>query len=98
MRRIKELIDRRHARETITAVDEDAGVAREGRGIAGDRDHRGHGRCRQLARLRLGALPRRIEHHGVEPFELGRHQRAARQVTQLRRERLEPLRTRRGAP
>ena len=70
MRRIEELIDRRHAHETVTAVDEGARVAREGHGIAGNRDHRRHGRCRQLARLRLGALPRRIEHHGVGPFAL----------------------------
>jgi hypothetical protein len=43
-------------------------------------------------------LPRRIEHHGVEPLELGRHQRAAEEVTQLRRERLEPLGSGSGTP
>ena len=39
--------------------------------------------CGELARLRLGALARRIEHHGIEPLELGRHERPAEQVARL---------------
>ena len=43
MRRIAELVDRRDARQPVAAVDQDAGVAREGRGIARHRDHDRHG-------------------------------------------------------
>src|SRR5712691_990346 len=39
MRRIEELVDRRHAREPVAAVDQDAGVAREGRGVEIGRAH-----------------------------------------------------------
>ena len=43
MRRIEELVDRRDARQPIAAVDKDAGIAREGRGIARHRHHHRHG-------------------------------------------------------
>ena len=61
-----ELIDRRHRRQPIAAIDQNAGIAREGRRIARHRDDDGNGALGKLARLRLGALARRIEHHGVE--------------------------------
>src|SRR5512132_141044 len=95
--RKQELIHRYHLHETVAAVDENAGVSREGRGIAGDGDHRRHGGCRKLARLPLGTLPRRIEYHRIEPFEFGLPQRATKHVAQLDRDRLEAGCSRRSA-
>ncbi len=43
----------------------------------------------EFACLRLGALTRRIEHHGVEAFEFASHVRAAEQVARDRLDRLE---------
>src|SRR5262245_65214884 len=88
VRRIEELIDGCHLLETIAAGNEDAGVARESRGIAGDGDHRRHRGTRELARLALGALARRIEHYGVEPLEFHLAQWVAEQIAWLRRHRL----------
>src|SRR5262245_2002272 len=57
MRRITELVDRRHLHEPVAAIDENTRVAREGRGIArhgnDDRNCRGGERIR----LCLRALP-----------------------------------------
>ena len=72
-----ELVDRRDRVEPIAAVDQDAGVAREGRRIARHRDDDGNGALGKLARLRLGALARRIEHHRVEALEFRRRPAAA---------------------
>ena len=90
MRRVAELIDRRHALEPVAAIDQDPRVARECRGIARHRDHDRHLARRELLRLRLRALPRRIEHHGVEVAQFLRHQRAAEQVARLGLDRLQP--------
>ncbi len=65
MMRPGELVDHLDAVEAIAAIDEDARVAREGRGIAGNADqHRrlGGGECLRLFR---GAGARRIEDDGV---------------------------------
>ena len=67
MRGVFELIDRRHALQPIAACDQDsAAVARESRRIAGHRNHVSAFRFCDLARLRFGALTRRIEHDRVE--------------------------------
>ena len=50
-----------------------------------------HLRARQARAPAPGALARRIEHHGVEALELGRHQRAAEQVARLGLDRLEAV-------
>src|SRR3990172_5154708 len=47
----KELVDGRHATQAIAAVDEDPGIAREGRGIAGDGGHDRHLGSRELLGL-----------------------------------------------
>jgi hypothetical protein len=75
MRGEQELVDRCDLHDAITRRDKNAGIAREGRGIAGYCNDSRRGGSGKLARLRLGALPRRIEHHGIEGFELTRRQR-----------------------
>ncbi len=60
MVRVLELVDRRHGAETIAADDEDARVAREGRGVALHCNDQRHFALGKLARLRLGALARWI--------------------------------------
>jgi len=77
---IQELIDRGHSLETISAIDEDTRIAREGCRIARDRDHSRNRRRRERPRLRLGALPWRIEHDGIEALEFDRHEGAAEEV------------------
>jgi len=74
---VPELIDWRHRREPIAGTDQNCGIAREGRGIARYRDDQRHAACRERARLRIGSLPRRIEHDGIVGFELVGEQRAA---------------------
>src|SRR5438128_1896852 len=54
--------------------------------------------ARLLPRLRLVALPRRIEHDCLEAFELGPRQRIPKQIALLRRHGLELRRSCRGAP
>lgn len=66
MGRVAELVDRHHGLDPITAIDEQPRVAREGRDVAGNCDDDRHLACGKLERLRLRALTRRIEHHGVE--------------------------------
>ena len=39
MRGIEELIDRRYAHQAVATLDEDVGIAREGRSITRDCDH-----------------------------------------------------------
>ena len=94
---IQELIDRGHSLETISAVDEDTRIAREGCRIARDRDHGRDRRRRERPRLRLGALPWRIEHDGIEALEFDRHERSPKEVAPQRLDRLEALRPGRGA-
>ena len=65
-----ELIHRRHRFQSIAAIDQQPDIAREGRGIARHRDDDGNGALGKLARLRLGALARRVEHQGIDALEL----------------------------
>ena len=95
MRGVFELIHRRHGRQLVTAIDQDFGIAREGRGIAGHRDHQRHLALCQFARLRVRALARRIEDHGVEAFQFRRGERAAEEIALLHRDGFEARRTRR---
>src|SRR5215217_5247072 len=74
MRRIAELVDWRDGNQPIAAADQNACVARERRGIARHGD---------LARLRLRALARRIEHHRVEGFQFIRRERTAKEVARF---------------
>src|SRR5262249_30845003 len=92
----QELVDRRDLHDAITRRDKNAGIACEGRGITRYCDDSRRSGSGKLARLRLGALPRRIEYHGIEAFEFTRRQRAAQQVALLRRHRLEPRSCRRA--
>jgi hypothetical protein len=66
MRRVAKLVDRRDALDAIAAIDQEPGVADEGRHVAGHRDHGADLARGELNRLRLRALPRRIEHDRVE--------------------------------
>ena len=70
MNRIAELVERRHLQEAVAAVEQDARVARKRGGIAGYGDDRRSCAARKHARLRLRALPGRIEDHGIERVEL----------------------------
>src|SRR5271154_3460418 len=65
MRRVTELVDRRHRLDPVAAIDENPCIARERRDVAGDRDHHGDLACRELKALRLRALPRRVEYDSV---------------------------------
>jgi hypothetical protein len=93
MGRIKKLIDRADAHEAVAAVDQDTGIPRQCRGIAGDRDDRRCGASRKRTRLRLGALPGRIEHDGIERLELIWAQGAAKKVAHVAFRRLETRRS-----
>ena len=97
MVRITELIDRRDGGKLVAAVDQQACVAREGDGVARYRDDKGRRALRDLARLGVGALARRIEHDGVEGFQFARHQGATEQVARLRLDRLQAAGGRRRA-
>ncbi len=79
----EELVDRADPLEAIAAVGEDPGVPGKARGVAGHIEHLRHLRLGERLRLRHGAGPRRIEHHRIEPRELGREQRPAKQVARL---------------
>ena len=69
MRCVAELIDRRDAREPVAAVDQNARRrAQRSRDCTRPRPRSGTLLC-ELARLRLGALARRVEHHRVEALE-----------------------------
>ena len=68
------------------------GIARERVRVAGHRNDDGHGAFAELARLRFGALPRRIEHHRVEILKFGCHERAPEQIARLRIDGLEATR------
>ena len=73
----------------VTAVDQDICIAREGRDIAGHRDHHRNLARRQLLDLRLRALPRRIEHDGIVVAQFLRHQRTPEQIARLGLDRLQ---------
>ena len=86
------LVDGRDRVDPIAARDQGFCVARECRGVAGDIDDAFDFRTRELLRLRLRALARRIEDDGVEGRKLGREQGPAEKIARLRLERFEPLR------
>ena len=80
---VAELVDRRDYFQLITALDQDLCVTRKGCGIARDRDNQGHRALGKLLRLRLRALPRRIEDDGIEATQLGRYQRPSEEIALL---------------
>lgn len=65
VRGVAKLIDRRDRRQPIAAAFKDLGVPRKCRVIAGDRYNTRDRASRQLTRLLLGTLPRRIKNNGV---------------------------------
>src|SRR5215212_4372785 len=88
MRRVPELVERSHALKGVAAIDEDPAVARKACYIAGYRNHHRNLAGGELAGLRLRALTRRIEHHGVIVAQLLRHQRTPEQIADLGLDRL----------
>lgn len=89
-----ELVHRHHVLDLVTTIDQEPRIAGEGRGVAGHGDHHRHLARGELQGLRLRALTRGIEHHGVEVAQLLRHQRAAEQVARLAPDRLQAGRAR----
>jgi hypothetical protein len=89
MRGVAELVDWRDALDLVAAVDQDPGIARERRDIAGYRNHRGYPAGGELGHLRLRALTRRVEHHRIVIAQFLRHQRPAKQVARFRLDRLQ---------
>src|SRR5687767_4106462 len=92
MCRVAELVHRRDLRETIAAVDQDASVAGEGGRIAGHRDHDQHFAGSEFNCLRLRALARWIEYHGLEVGTLLRGKGPAEEIAHLRIDRLQAAR------
>ena len=90
MRREQELVDRRDAGDAVAAIDQDAEIAGERAGIAGDGHEHRHVRLGKRRGLRRGAGARRIEHHRVVGFELLHAERRAEQVADEAPHRLEP--------
>ena len=98
LRGIDELVHRHDPLQHVAAVDEDARVAGEAGGIAGDRRDARHLRGGKRLRLRLCAGARRIEDDPVEAVELGRGEREGKEVAPLRRPpRFSPLARRSAA-
>src|SRR6202035_1570800 len=95
MSRVTELVDRRHRREPITAVEQKAHVAGECRRVARYRDDDRYIARRERAGLRLGALARRVEQHGVEAVEILVHEGILEQIAPHYFDRLEAGRGRR---
>src|SRR5581483_3181006 len=83
MRRVAELVDGRYGLEPVATIDQQAGVASEGGGVAGDSDDNRNLACSEFLGLRLRALARRVEHHAIELAQLLRQQGAAEQVARL---------------
>src|ERR1051326_7766819 len=88
VRRVAELVDRGDLIEPVAALDENARVAREGRGVARHRDDERHLRTGEPLRLRERALARRIEHDGVERLEFRLPQMPAKKIVARGRDRL----------
>ncbi len=65
MRRPEELVDGRHLFQFVAGIDENARVAREGRGIARDADDGLDAALREMGCLFAGPFARRIEDDGV---------------------------------
>src|SRR6266851_5270816 len=83
MRRPDELVDRLNGDETIAAGDENAGIAREARGVARYGGEAGHAGPSERCRLRLGPDARRIEDDGAVAGELVGVERPALKVAHL---------------
>ena len=96
MAREQELVDRDDARDLVTAIDEDAKVARQGSRVARHRHEPLHLRLGQLLSLRGGTRARRIEDHGVVRLELLPAERIAEEVAPVRADRLQLGRMPRG--
>src|SRR5512140_877032 len=65
MRGVAELVDRCHALDPVAAIDQDPGVACKSCDVAGYCNQYWNFAGRELKGLRLGPLPRRIEHDRV---------------------------------
>ena len=65
------------------AIDQDPGIARKRRDVAGDRHHGCDLASRELCYLRLRALTRRIEYDRIVVAQLLRHQRPAEQIARF---------------
>jgi len=96
MRAVPELVHRRDALEAVAAGDEDAGVAHEGAGIAGDADDDRDLCCGELLCLCLRPGARGIDHERVEAIELRCKERAPEEVARLRRDAAQARRLARG--
>src|SRR6266403_6255486 len=83
MRRPDELVDRLNGDETIAAGDENAGIAREARGVARYGGEAGHSGTSERCRLLFGPDARWIEDDGAVAGELVGVERAALQVAHL---------------
>lgn len=68
MGREQELIEGHDARDPVAAIDQDAKIARERPGIAGDRDEPRDFGLGKHRGLRRGACPRRIENDCIVGF------------------------------
>src|ERR1700691_2942628 len=95
MGRKAELVKRRRRLDPKAAVDENARVAGEGRGIAGDRHNQRQSGCGKRARLLERARARWIDKRRVESSELVGSQRTAEKIARLGGE-LAQARRRRG--
>ena len=84
MRGKAELVKRRDRPDFVAAADENARVAGEAVGVAGNRDDQRRPGGGERARLRLGPGARRVEQHGVEARQLRPGQRPAEEVASSR--------------
>src|SRR4051794_983097 len=80
VRGVAELIDRRDCGQPVAAADKFTRVAGECRRIAGYGDDERDAAGSEFARLRQGALARRIEDDGVETLKLGDDERPPEQI------------------
>ena len=92
MRGVAELVHRRHLGRPVAAGDQNPRIAGKGRRVARHRNDLRDAAVREFARLRLGALARRIEDDGVERRQFLRHQGAAEEVEASCLDRLEAAR------
>ena len=65
-----ELVDRHHIAQTIAAIDQDASISGEARGITADGNHALDLRLRQHACLPSGAGTRRVEDDAIEFLQI----------------------------
>ena len=79
-------VDRPDPEAAPAAVDEDPGIAREGRRVARDQREARQARRGERRGLRPGAGARRIDHERIEAGELGAGERRALQIAALGRD------------